>query len=213
MAPPPADPYKTVKDVIAGTCGAFLRKMGVVGGARQAWVIFRRLRLLGAAPGGHALLPRPVLLRDASQLLGASIGRAGRVFGDSNLSALPPTHSAPKRASSALHQPPILISPSPSSRSSSGGIAVTMVGHPFDTVKVRLQTQPSANPVYCEFQEESVREREREERAAQGPPPLPIITSSHHLPLSCPPTPPHPPTPSVPSISGRPGLRPQDPGL
>ncbi|KAL4855135.1 Mitochondrial substrate carrier family protein G [Chlorella vulgaris] len=29
-----------------------------------------------------------------------------------------------------------------------GGIAVTMVGHPFDTVKVRLQTQPSANPIY-----------------------------------------------------------------
>ena len=30
-----------------------------------------------------------------------------------------------------------------------GGIAVTLVGHPFDTVKVRLQTQPSVNPVYC----------------------------------------------------------------
>lgn len=25
------------------------------------------------------------------------------------------------------------------------------VGHPFDTVKVRLQTQPTANPVYCEI--------------------------------------------------------------
>ncbi|KNC81926.1 hypothetical protein SARC_05777 [Sphaeroforma arctica JP610] len=29
-----------------------------------------------------------------------------------------------------------------------GGIAVTFVGHPMDTVKVRLQTQPQANPVY-----------------------------------------------------------------
>ncbi|GAB4822528.1 hypothetical protein N2152v2_009574 [Parachlorella kessleri] len=29
-----------------------------------------------------------------------------------------------------------------------GGIAVTAVGHPFDTVKVRLQTQSMANPVY-----------------------------------------------------------------
>ncbi|PRW60530.1 mitochondrial carrier [Chlorella sorokiniana] len=29
-----------------------------------------------------------------------------------------------------------------------GGIAVTMVGHPFDTVKVRLQTQPTTNPIY-----------------------------------------------------------------
>ncbi|KAK9863589.1 hypothetical protein WJX84_011011 [Apatococcus fuscideae] len=29
-----------------------------------------------------------------------------------------------------------------------GGIAVTLIGHPFDTVKVRLQTQPSAKPIY-----------------------------------------------------------------
>lgn len=27
---------------------------------------------------------------------------------------------------------------------------MTMVGHPFDTVKVRLQTQPTANPIYSE---------------------------------------------------------------
>lgn len=31
-----------------------------------------------------------------------------------------------------------------------GGIVVTFVGHPFDTVKVRLQTQDSAKPIYCE---------------------------------------------------------------
>lgn len=31
-----------------------------------------------------------------------------------------------------------------------GGIAVTMVGHPFDTIKVRLQTQPMDKPIYCE---------------------------------------------------------------
>ena len=29
-----------------------------------------------------------------------------------------------------------------------GGIAVCLVGHPFDTVKVRLQTQPHINPYY-----------------------------------------------------------------
>lgn len=29
-----------------------------------------------------------------------------------------------------------------------GGIAVTLVGHPFDTLKVRLQTQSVTNPVY-----------------------------------------------------------------
>ncbi|KAL4421587.1 hypothetical protein ABPG75_010878 [Micractinium tetrahymenae] len=29
-----------------------------------------------------------------------------------------------------------------------GGVAVTLVGHPFDTVKVRLQTQPTTNPIY-----------------------------------------------------------------
>ncbi|KAK9906772.1 hypothetical protein WJX75_007691 [Coccomyxa subellipsoidea] len=29
-----------------------------------------------------------------------------------------------------------------------GGIAVTLVGHPFDTAKVRLQSQSSVNPVY-----------------------------------------------------------------
>lgn len=28
------------------------------------------------------------------------------------------------------------------------GIAVCLVGHPFDTLKVRLQTQPVNNPVY-----------------------------------------------------------------
>lgn len=29
-----------------------------------------------------------------------------------------------------------------------GGIAVTMVGHPFDTLKIRLQTQPIDKPIY-----------------------------------------------------------------
>ena len=29
-----------------------------------------------------------------------------------------------------------------------GGITVTLLGHPFDTVKVLLQTQSSKNPVY-----------------------------------------------------------------
>ncbi|CAK0772247.1 hypothetical protein CVIRNUC_003943 [Coccomyxa viridis] len=29
-----------------------------------------------------------------------------------------------------------------------GGIAVTLAGHPFDTAKVRLQTQSSTNPIY-----------------------------------------------------------------
>jgi len=28
------------------------------------------------------------------------------------------------------------------------GVAVCLVGHPFDTLKVRLQTQPIHNPVY-----------------------------------------------------------------
>ena len=28
------------------------------------------------------------------------------------------------------------------------GIAICLVGHPFDTLKVRLQTQPVNNPVY-----------------------------------------------------------------
>ena len=32
-----------------------------------------------------------------------------------------------------------------------GGIAVTLVGHPFDTVKVRLQTQDFAKPIYCAY--------------------------------------------------------------
>lgn len=31
-----------------------------------------------------------------------------------------------------------------------GGISVTMVGHPFDTIKVRLQTQPMNKPIYGE---------------------------------------------------------------
>ena len=29
-----------------------------------------------------------------------------------------------------------------------GGIGVVLTGHPFDTLKVRLQTQPVAKPVY-----------------------------------------------------------------
>ena len=29
-----------------------------------------------------------------------------------------------------------------------GGITVTLLGHPFDTVKVLLQTQSAKNPVY-----------------------------------------------------------------
>ena len=28
------------------------------------------------------------------------------------------------------------------------GINVTLVGHPFDTLKVRLQTQPTDKPIY-----------------------------------------------------------------
>ena len=31
----------------------------------------------------------------------------------------------------------------------SGGIAVTLVGHPFDTLKIRLQSQPIDKPIYC----------------------------------------------------------------
>ena len=27
---------------------------------------------------------------------------------------------------------------------------MTLAGHPFDTAKVRLQTQSSTNPIYCE---------------------------------------------------------------
>lgn len=30
-----------------------------------------------------------------------------------------------------------------------GGISVTLVGHPFDTLKVRLQTQPTDKPIYA----------------------------------------------------------------
>lgn len=29
-----------------------------------------------------------------------------------------------------------------------GGVAICLVGHPFDTLKVRLQTQPTENPLY-----------------------------------------------------------------
>eukprot|EP00117_Sycon_ciliatum_P027776 scpid80308/ scgid1063/ Mitochondrial substrate carrier family protein G; Solute carrier family 25 member 20 homolog A len=29
-----------------------------------------------------------------------------------------------------------------------GGIAICLVGHPFDTLKVRLQTQPTDHPLY-----------------------------------------------------------------
>ena len=29
-----------------------------------------------------------------------------------------------------------------------GGVVVTFVGHPFDTIKVRLQTQPHHNRIY-----------------------------------------------------------------
>lgn len=29
-----------------------------------------------------------------------------------------------------------------------GGVTVTLLGHPFDTVKVLLQTQPANNPIY-----------------------------------------------------------------
>jgi hypothetical protein len=40
---------------------------------------------------------------------------------------------------------------SPLHNNSPGGIAVTLVGHPFDTLKVRLQTQPVDKPLYSEF--------------------------------------------------------------
>ena len=33
-----------------------------------------------------------------------------------------------------------------------GGVSVTLVGHPFDTLKVRLQTQSQAQPLYCEWE-------------------------------------------------------------
>lgn len=32
--------------------------------------------------------------------------------------------------------------------SAAGGVAVTLTGHPFDTLKVRLQSQSSSNPIY-----------------------------------------------------------------
>ena len=33
-------------------------------------------------------------------------------------------------------------------RGTVGGISLTIVGHPFDTIKVRLQTQPAGNTLY-----------------------------------------------------------------
>ena len=33
---------------------------------------------------------------------------------------------------------------------------MTLVGHPFDTLKVRLQTQPVDKPIYCEWFANSV---------------------------------------------------------
>lgn len=35
-----------------------------------------------------------------------------------------------------------------SAAGTAGGIAVCIVGHPFDTLKVRLQSQPIENPIY-----------------------------------------------------------------
>lgn len=32
-----------------------------------------------------------------------------------------------------------------------GGVAVTLTGHPFDTLKVRLQSQSSSNPIYSKL--------------------------------------------------------------
>ncbi len=32
-----------------------------------------------------------------------------------------------------------------------GGISVTLVGHPFDTLKIRLQSQPMDRPIYGEL--------------------------------------------------------------
>jgi len=42
--------------------------------------------------------------------------------------------------------PPMRGPPTP--RALAGGVAVTLTGHPFDTLKVRLQTQDPAKPIY-----------------------------------------------------------------
>lgn len=47
-----------------------------------------------------------------------------------------------------LHQRPLPPTRTPRP-SHAGGISVTLVGHPFDTLKVRLQTQPTNPPIYC----------------------------------------------------------------
>ena len=49
--------------------------------------------------------------------------------------------------STTAHKQDLLILAS----SFAGGIVVTFVRHPFDTVKVRLQTQDMAKPIYCKY--------------------------------------------------------------
>ena len=58
--------------------------------------------------------------------------------------ARPPFVSRPSRST---HPPPPPKSTAPLPKSP-GGVSVTLVGHPFDTLKVRLQTQPTTNPIY-----------------------------------------------------------------
>jgi len=58
----------------------------------------------------------------------------------------------PPRASLLCRARPLTSSsPSLIKTKNKGGVSVTLVGHPFDTLKVRLQTQPTTNPIYGEL--------------------------------------------------------------
>lgn len=186
MAPAPtADPFKAVKDVIAGTCGAlvfrlflFVRGFGGWGACRWTW---------DAPQPSFTACPGPRRPRWWPTL------REMGVVPPCNALALAKNGSA---RFSLTRFPLALTEPHTTTHHYPGGIAVTMVGHPFDTVKVRLQTQPTANPVYCAL-EACVWEGETE-----GPlePPAPTLTHTLSHALS------H--TPNSEPHSRRPGLRP-----
>lgn len=62
-----------------------------------------------------------------------------------------------------------------------GGISVTLVGHPFDTLKVRLQTQPADKPIYCGYADAEPSVLGFEQRAYEPPagPWAPLMNSLH----------------------------------
>jgi hypothetical protein len=98
--------------------------------------------------GSDAAPPPGVLSREALLAFGVRALRGARTAAAPGACAHAGGAAPAWRASSAAEPSKAMGYVKDVAAGTAGGIAVVLVGHPFDTLKVLLQTQPSDKPIY-----------------------------------------------------------------